>query len=132
MKDDLMTVGGHIKEARKRLAFCLIIWGILFILFYTLSPEILKTIVNISVNMGLDIRMLSPAELIVSGAGLAGMLALIVTLPAALMSVRSYLQLRFSAGLILIPCFAFLLGASLGVRFLAIAAVKLFIKLYGY
>ncbi len=46
MKDDLMTVGEHIKEARKQTAFCLIIWGILFILFYILSPEILKTIVN--------------------------------------------------------------------------------------
>lgn len=128
MKDDLMTVGEHIKEARKQIAFCLIIWGILFILFYILSPEILKTIVNESKKMGLDIRMLSPVEIIVSGVNLATVSALVLTAPFALVSLASYLQIRIKKGLLIAPFTAFITGAVCGVRFLVYAAVRLFIK----
>ena len=82
--EGMMTVSGHLKELRNRIAVVVIVFVIAVVVFITIAPRLIMFFTEMGNRFGYQFVVIAPQELLMQQFRLAAVGALIVSSPVIL------------------------------------------------
>lgn len=87
-----LTMAGHVREFKRRLLLCVVIFVALFISFYANAQTVTKWFLTIGKNAGFALGYIAPQEMLLQSLRVCGTLALLVSLPLIIWQVGAYVM----------------------------------------
>ena len=88
--EGMMTVSGHLKELRNRIAVVVIVFVIAVVVFITIAPRLIMFFTEMGNRFGYQFVVIAPQELLMQQFRLAAVGALIVSSPVILYEMYSF------------------------------------------
>lgn len=92
MKNNELTLSGHVKELKHRLLFCVLVFVALFIFFYINAQPLTKQFLKLGESAGFSLGYLSPQEMLLQSLRICGTMALLVSLPLIIWQIGAYVM----------------------------------------
>ncbi|MBO4838246.1 MAG: twin-arginine translocase subunit TatC [Lachnospiraceae bacterium] len=97
-EEGMMTVSGHLRELRNRIAVIVLVFVAAVIFFITIAPRLVVFFQNMGTSYGYEFVFIAPQELLMQQFRLAAICALAVDMPVILYEVYGFARPGLSKG----------------------------------
>lgn len=92
MRNNELTLAGHVRELKHRLILCVFVFVALFIFFYLNAQPLTKEFLKLGEKAGFSLGYLSPQEMLLQSLRICGTMALLVSLPLIIWQIGAYVM----------------------------------------
>ncbi len=90
--DGSMSLSGHLKELRNRIAISVIVLVVTFLIGLNYSPQLVDILTDMGTIYGYEFVALEPAELLMQYFGLAFLIAIVLTFPLLIYQIWAFIR----------------------------------------